>query len=93
MNEQPQDVEGVMQRAGVVKKAYQEILMSKANVVGVGVGLARRGNVATSQIGLVVLVTRKLPLTMLAEQDIIPREIEGVPVDVQEVGAIAAQNE
>jgi hypothetical protein len=39
----------------------------------------------------VVLVTQKLPEAALAPKDVIPAEIEGVPVDVQEVGTIKAQ--
>lgn len=93
MNAQAQDVDGLTQRARLVKNEYEKMLLAKANVVGVGVGLTQRGKTTTGQIGLVVLVSRKLPLTMLAEEDIIPREIDGVQVDVQEVGAIRAQNE
>jgi hypothetical protein len=40
---------------------------------------------------LVVMVRQKLPRSQLAPDDIIPREIEDVPVDVQEVGEIKAQ--
>jgi len=41
-------------------------------------------------VALVVMVSRKVPPHELAPQDILPREIEGIPVDVQEVGELKA---
>jgi hypothetical protein len=79
------------QRASTVKRAYQEELMAKANVVGVGVGFRTRGGERTDEVALVVMVSRKLPREQLAPQDVLPREIEGIRVDVQEVGWISAQ--
>ena len=77
-------------RVEAVKRAYEDDLLSRANVVGVGVGL-RTGGTQVDQMALVVLVTRKLPRSRLAPDDVIPSEIEGVPVDIQEVGEIQAQ--
>jgi hypothetical protein len=79
-----------MARAQAVKGAYQAMLMSKANVVGVGVGLRHRGGKRTGEVGLVVMVQRKVPRSLLAPEDILPSEIEGVPVDVKEVGELKA---
>jgi hypothetical protein len=76
------------QRAQMVRSAYQDALMSKANVVGVGVGLQRRDGVRSDEIGLVVMVRHKVPESLLAPEDAIPCEIDGVPVDVKEVGEI-----
>ena len=59
-----------------------------ANVVGVGVGYMRRGGLRTDEVGLVVLVRHKRPSIELAEKDRVPAQIDGVPVDVQEVGEI-----
>ncbi len=66
-----------------VKETHREAILARPNVVGVG---ARTGAVA-----LVVMVTHKVPRGQSALQDVIPAEIEGVPVDVQEVGEIRAQ--
>ncbi len=77
-------------RALRVKQTHEEELLSKANVLGVGVGLRERGGQRGEQVALVVLVRRKLPVGELAPNDVIPREIEGVPVDVQEVGEVKA---
>ena len=87
---QDQDGQAALQRAQTVKRAHEDELMSKANVVGVGVGLLEKSGVRTGAVGLVVMVKRKLPQTQVAPGDVIPAEIEGVPVDVQEVGKIRA---
>jgi len=78
------------QKASQVKRAYQAELMAKANVVGVGVGFRQVGGQRTETVALVVMVSRKLPAAQLDSQDVLPSEIEGVPVDVQEVGEFKA---
>lgn len=78
-------------RAQAVKAAHETGLLSKANVVGVGVGLRRRADAQGGEVAIVVLVRQKLPRSRLAAEDIVPSEIDGVPVDVQEVGDIRAQ--
>jgi len=77
-------------RAQAVREACAAELMGKANVVGVGVGLRRRGGRQEQEVALVVMVRRKLPRAMLAEADLLPGAIDGVPVDVLEVGDISA---
>jgi hypothetical protein len=75
-------------RARAVKKAYESRLLGYPNVVGVGVGRTVREGQLTDEIGLIVLVQTKRPSSQLAERERIPREIEGVPVDVQEIGRL-----
>ncbi|MCS7178093.1 MAG: hypothetical protein RML46_03020 [Anaerolineae bacterium] len=64
--------------------------MRKANVVGVGIGLRQRGGQYTGELALIVSVTQKVPPEELAPGDLIPKEIEGIPVDVQVVGPLKA---
>jgi len=73
-----------------VQARYTDQLMRKANVVGVAAGMIQRGGQHNGDVGLVVLVARKVPSHELADQDMIPRELDGVLVDVQEVGEITA---
>ena len=73
-----------------VQAKYADDIMAKANVVGIGVGMIQNGDEITNEVGLVVLVSQKVPLETLAEADIIPKEIDGVPVDVQETGVFSA---
>ena len=73
-----------------VKRRHEQELMRKANVVAVGVGYCTRGGVQTEQVGIVVSVKNKVPLSTLNPKDIIPAKIEDVPVDVVETGPIRA---
>lgn len=84
------DEETEMIRVRAVKAAYEKELLRKANVVGVGIGLRRQGGRPTGELSIVVSVTHKVPLEELDPQDVIPRELEGVPVDVQAVGRLRA---
>jgi hypothetical protein len=84
-----QDVQ--MAKAQVVQTKYQEELLKKPHVVGVGVGLCKRGGVSTGDVCLVVMVDQKVPKEQLAPEDRVPSELDGVCVDVQEVGRIVAQ--
>ena len=73
-----------------VKQSRQTWLLSKPNVVGVGTGLRHRDGKRTDQLALVVMVDKKVPKVLLSEQDLIPSEIDGVPIDVKEVGQLKA---
>jgi hypothetical protein len=77
-------------KAEAVRQRYEQELRSKANVIGVGVGYKHKAGLRTGDVGVVVMVNKKLPESELDPQDIIPSELEGVPVDVQEVGQIHA---
>ncbi len=77
-------------RIQAVKSAHEAELMRKANVVGVGIGLRQRNGRYTGELALVVSVTHKVPLEELDPWDVIPQEIDGVPVDVQAVGTLRA---
>jgi hypothetical protein len=79
-----------MQTILEVKRRHEQELLRKANVVAVGVGYCTRGGVQTNQLGIVVSVKNKVPLSTLKPKDVIPAKIEDVPVDVVETGAIRA---
>ena len=79
-----------MQRALDVKRRHEQELLRKANVVAVGIGFCRRGGVQTKEVCIVVSVKNKVPLSELKPQDVIPAQIEDVPVDVVETGEIRA---
>ncbi|GAB4263574.1 MAG: hypothetical protein Kow0080_02040 [Candidatus Promineifilaceae bacterium] len=79
-----------MQTIQTIKQKYQQMLLKKANVVGVGIGYRQRGGSRIRDVVLVVMVTQKVPAHTLSPDDLIPRELDGVPVDVQAVGEIRA---
>jgi hypothetical protein len=57
------------------------------NVVGYGRGLKN----LDGPVAKVFLVREKLPVVALSRQDLIPREMDGLPTDVMQVGDIVAQ--
>lgn len=71
-----------------ISRAHADSLLAKENVVGVGVGY-REGS--ESDLVLIVMVNRKLPVDVLSEDDLVPSEIEGIQVEVRAVGEVRAQ--
>ena len=90
MENQSSDLQAATERVMAVKRAHEHELLAKPNVVGVGVGYRQIGGQLTGTLALVVMVTQKLPPSLLSPEDQIPVWIEDVPVDVQEVGEITA---
>jgi len=82
--------EDSLARLRAIKAIYEPDLLRKANVVGVGIGLRQRAGKQTAEPVIVVSVTHKVPLSQLDASDVIPRELEGIPVDVQAVGELRA---
>jgi hypothetical protein len=83
--------EDITERAKIVQEKYQNELMSKANVVGTAVGLVKRQGQYTGEVAIVVMVQSKVPAAELGPDDLIPKELDGIKVDVQETGAFIAQ--
>ena len=73
-----------------VKARYEQVLLRKKNVVGLGVGFREKNGRLTNEMVLTVMVRQKQPQTQLRPRDQIPAELEGVPVDVKEVGTLRA---
>jgi len=74
--------------AKFVQSRYQSELLNKKNVNSVGIGYIRKGGKMTKDIGLIVTVEAKKPMNALAVEDQLPSEIEGVRLDVHEVGKL-----
>lgn len=73
-----------------VRDRHEEGLLKKKNVVGLGIGYKEVEGQETEQLSLVVMVRKKESPSRLDAADLIPSEIEGVPLDVKEVGEIVA---
>jgi hypothetical protein len=71
------DLEAVLQR-------HEDRLMSLPNVRGVGIG-ERDGEAVIK-----VFVDKKVPEARLSANALVPKSIEGCPVDVEEIGDIKA---
>ena len=57
-----------------------------AGVVGVGVGYRQRHGKFTDQVAIVVMVRQKQSTDAIDPADLLPTELEGIPVDVQQTG-------
>lgn len=79
-----------MARLSAIQAKYAEQLMTYPHVVGVGIGLAKVNDEFTDEPALVVMVDAKIPLAELALEAVLPRELEGVRVDVQATGVFTA---
>lgn len=76
-----------------VQSRYTDYLMHKPNVVGVSIGLADTdsdGDLDVVYYCIVVLVSTKVDEDDLSPEELIPNELDGVPVRVQEIGQINA---
>ncbi len=65
---------------------FQEALLARPGVVGVATGFKNE----TGEPSVVVLVERKLPIAALSAGEAIPKEVNGVPTDVLEIGYLRA---
>ena len=69
---------------------HQSDLLNYPHVVGVSEGIRMRDGRPTGEPCVTVLVDRKVPESKLAKGDVLPRMIDGIAVDVVEVGEIVA---
>lgn len=81
------------EEAQAVKKKYIHTLMSKKGVVACGTGYKHsKTSPDEKEPTIICYVLEKKPLSELSPEDVIPRELEGVPTKVIEVGRIKALN-
>ena len=66
---------------------YDEQLLRYPNVIGTGIGYRQRNGRPRDELCLVVMVSNKVPRQKLDADSILPRELDGVPIDVIETGA------
>ena len=73
-------------RATLVQTKYTDMLLALPHVMGVAVGLQQKHGVYTDEVCLVVMVDKKVPADQLDWQSMIGAELDGVCIDVQEIG-------
>jgi hypothetical protein len=73
-----------------MKRQQGTRLLSMSNVVAVGVGFKKAGDVQTNEPCVVVSVVKKLPVIQLSESSLVPKTLGGVKTDVIETGKIFA---
>jgi hypothetical protein len=84
------DSKAETERILAVKRIHEDDLLSKANVVGVAIGFRQKDGQPTESLALVVMVSSKVPQRTLSPEDQIPVSLDGIAVDVQEIGEISA---
>ena len=84
------DLKAESERIASVLEQHRDELLSKSNVVGVAVGFQKQTGLSTQNLALVVLVDTKVAPDSLPPGEAIPTTIDGVLVDVQEIGTPAA---
>jgi hypothetical protein len=60
------------------------------NFEAVGVGLRQANGIYTGELAVKVYVTEKAPQSKLEAAAVVPQEIDGIPVDVEETGELHA---
>ncbi|MBN1541078.1 hypothetical protein JW992_02960 [candidate division KSB1 bacterium] len=80
-----------LQQMQALRQRMEKQLRRKANVVGVGVGFKESAGKITDEMALMVLVSDKVPLQMLARRDVVPQSIDGLTTDVMRVGKVVAR--
>jgi len=73
------------------KDLHKERILSKPNVVGIGLGYKETRGKKTDELCVVALVRRKVPEAGLEPADLVPREVDGIATDVLDVGELRAQ--
>jgi hypothetical protein len=68
----------------------KKVLLTKANVVSVGIGYKTSKGKKTDRLSVICLVEQKKPKESLAKKDLIPTQINGIPTDVVQSGIIKA---
>ena len=84
------DSKAETERIMAVKRIYEDDLLSKDNVVGVAIGFRQKDGQPTESLALVVMVSSKVLQSTLSPEDQIPVSLDGIAVDVQEIGQISA---
>lgn len=85
-----EDIREQVRRAAEAQQKYTDRLLSYPGVVGIAVGYVTQNQQRTPEIGLIVMVDHKLPEAQLTPEETIPHELDGVRVDVQEMGTFTA---
>jgi hypothetical protein len=75
-----------------IKERYEEKLLLNPNVVGVGVGTKIINGILTKRKCIKIYVQKKVPLSKLKKKEIIPRRLDGVETDIEEMGRLKTQD-
>jgi hypothetical protein len=86
----PPGLEAEAGSRAAIRARHEARLLAYPNVVGVTEGTRIRKGKPTNEPVIAVLVSRKVPRKSLAKASLLPSHINGIPIDVVEVGPIEA---
>jgi hypothetical protein len=69
-----------------VKEKHEKRLLVLANVVGVGIGYKTVHQATATKLCIKVYVEKKIPFGKLAKGQAIPKKLDNIETDVEEVG-------
>lgn len=75
-------------RIRAVLSAHEKEILTLPNIVGVGIGRKQKGGKQLEDLCIQIFVERKMTHEDLKKQEMtpLPSELEGIPIDVVEVG-------
>jgi hypothetical protein len=82
--------EQMIEHIKAVQTQYTDQLMSLPNVIGVSIGQREPDEDRAGDYVIVVLVDRLVDHENVAVKDQIPRELDGVPIIVRQIGTFEA---
>ncbi|MGO1385904.1 MAG: hypothetical protein ACTHWA_13450 [Arachnia sp.] len=68
-----------------VKESTEDELLARPGVVGVDIGEKYSDGIPTGELSIVVYVEEKKPKNALSTKDVIPKTVDGIKTDVQEM--------
>jgi hypothetical protein len=68
-----------------VKEAIEDDLLARPGIVGVDIGEKVSGGQKTGEPSILVFVEQKKPVEDLPPEEVVPKEVDGVKTDVQEL--------
>lgn len=73
-----------------IKDKYKEVLFKFKGVVGIGIGNKKVKGRDTDILSIVINVIKKIPEKKLKNDEVIPKVLNGIPTDIQEVHKLKA---
>ena len=74
-----------------IKEYYEEKLLLNPNVAGVGIGTKTIKGISIPRQCIKIYVRRKMPISKLKKNELIPQKLDGIETDIEEVGRLGAQ--
>ena len=80
--------DSVMKALIATKDKYRKQLLALSNVEAVGIGPELSNGIPTGKTAIKIFVRKKKPVENLAEEELIPSELDGFPTDVEELAPL-----